>query len=363
MTQGESGRTPTSIAGGRGAGGGQTPRIDEEVAKVGLSQTLPIDEEVAKVGLSVKLHFDQTADLVACAQAMEDALARSDPHAPVADVAWDLAKLFVVLRAVRGAAGITWAAEKLSQAIAMELLGVEDEAVALQGTAAWLLRACSQDECSSNSMCHREGRHTMYSGRHALDAITKFSHSAAAVVRILAMVIQEMLAASRQGRHVLSPSYVVLAFVASEGRLPLSVTRQGVPCFAGKYNAVNAGWMLLGWGWRSGRITLPDWDAVLQHTINLAQSDKSRVYMADLGLNVPGALEKKAAALEAISAPMLPPRSGSLARFAPPGLFGGNVVDHVCEVAQLRAAVDDDDAIHRVCARQELLGSGGWPHL
>ena len=34
VTQGESGRTPTSIAGGRGAGGGHTLRIDEQVAKV-----------------------------------------------------------------------------------------------------------------------------------------------------------------------------------------------------------------------------------------------------------------------------------------------------------------------------------------
>eukprot|EP00974_Lingulodinium_polyedra_P052907 5085725-Lingulodinium_polyedra.AAC.1 len=107
--------------------------------------------------------------------------------------------------------------------------------------------------------------------------------------------------------------------------------------------------MLLGWGWRSGRIRLPYFDAVLQHTIHQAQSDKSRVCMADLGLNVPGALEKKAAALEAISAPMLPPRSDPLASFPPPGLFLGNVVAHVCEIAQLRASVDDDDAIRRVC--------------
>ena len=332
VTAGETGGTPT-----RGAGGGQTPTIDEEVAKVGLS---------------VKLHFDQTPDLIACAQAMEDAFARSDPHAPVADVARDLAKVFVVLRAIRGAAGIIWAAEKLNQESATELLGVEDVAEALRGTAAWLLEACSQDQCSSSSMCHREGRHTMFSGPRALAAIVKFSHSAAAVVGILSMVIEEMLVASRQEdvRPLeIDSSYVLLAFVACEGRLPLAVTPQGVGCFAGRYNAVNAGWTLLGWGWRSGRITLPEIDVVLLHTITQAQSEKSRAHMADLGLNVPGALEKKAALLETISVPMLPTRSGPLASFPPPGIFLGNVVVHVCEIAQLRAAVDDDDAIHRVC--------------
>ena len=51
-----------------------------------------------------------------------------------------------------------------------------------------------------------------------------------------------------------------------------------------------------------------DFDMVL--TTYRAQSDMSRGHMAELGLDMPWALEKKAAAFEAIGAPMLSMRSG-----------------------------------------------------
>ena len=51
-------------------------------------------------------------------------------------------------------------------------------------------------------MPQRGTAHDVDRGRHALDAITKCSHSAAAVARILSKVIEEMLAANCQGRQV-----------------------------------------------------------------------------------------------------------------------------------------------------------------
>ena len=352
---------------GEGGGGQTTPTVEEaaeekeeeEEKKEEKEELLPIDERLAKVGLSVKLHFDQTLELFACAQAMEDAFARSESQAPVEVVASRLAKVFVVLRAVRGAAGIKWAAKELSRETATALLGMGDDTEALKETTALLLRALPEDDGGGHSIGHREGRHLFYSGRYALEAIAQFPESAAVAARLLAVVIQAMLTGSclQAGGQTpvggqtpaLDSAHVLLAVLACEGRLPLAISRHGGACFAGRYNALNAGWMLLGWGWRSRRIRSPAVDAVLLHVIRKAQSDKSLAYMEDCGLNVPGALTEKLAALEAISEPMLPPRTDPLARSAPPGLFLGNVIAHLCEVGQLRAVVDDESISH-VCS-------------
>ena len=345
------GEAPSVCAGSRGAdsqsqeqGGGQSPPIEPR----------SIDEEMARVGLSVKLLFDQTPELVAMTHALEHISQDLLATAAAEVAAQTLARAFVLLRAIRGTAGIKWAAARLLEETPRALLRAGEDTQALKELAASLLQAIPEHGGCWNGIGHREGRHMFLSGRYALEALSAFPEGAAQAARLLSVVTRAMLEASPQqpsigGQSpVLDIAHILLAFTACEGRLPLAVNRHGTACYANRYNALNAGWMLLGWGWRTSRVRLPELDGVLLHTIKNAQSAKAKSNIASLGLDMPGMLEAKQAALAALSTPPLPVRSDPLERPAPPGLFLGNVLAHLCEVAQLRAVLADD-VIGRVC--------------
>ena len=265
---------------------GEAPKPPQEQPAAGSTdqaeqqpQQLTLDEQFAKAGLAMKLFFDQTPDWAALSDALEqvaEKIAKATLSVQVAVVS----QAFVILRAIRGTAGIMWASDIIIKELAIGGETPGDPQVAMEQSVAGLLRVLP--DANKNWLAHREGRHYCLSGKCALEAMACSSEESSECAVLLEVVVSWILArgqtgaSSSEGESPEMPrGIVLLALSACTNRLPLS--RAGaVVKHAGAYNAMNAGLALLGWGWRTGRCRVGCFEEVVMRRLVAAQSDKAK---------------------------------------------------------------------------------------
>ncbi len=165
----------------------------------------------------------------------------------------------ILLRVIRGPAGVHWAVDWLvKDSERVKLLTTTSIATeAVFSTLAYeLLRAHDAREEGIKSWASLpEVRHVRFSGRHALVALTKPS-GAAGAARLFRGIrpLMELLLSGTSDTEVPDPMVASLLGFAW-GALPVSVSGEKV-VFAGKYNSVNFGLQVLAWAMAHRRMAI-----------------------------------------------------------------------------------------------------------
>ena len=189
---------------------------------------------------------------------------------------WVITRAFIIFRAMRGEGGITWSAQELLTSKAAEQLATAPDmnlnalqrlfctAAIYRRIARMLLIAHDKRSCSKPSWAsHCEGRHVMYSGRYALEALASGEGSlgcARIEVKLSQLVRKAMQSPSATGgqspvsRGPWTDGDTATVLEIWKGNLPLRV-QDGKVMFAGSYNSQNAG---IGWlSWATSATALP----------------------------------------------------------------------------------------------------------
>lgn len=170
-----------------------------------LLSRIPLDEQLANRGLLPKVFMHQVPDLVALTQGMQEIQSKCSTLS-FESRKLILSRAFVVLRLIRGTQGIPWAAgEMCASSTIWKLLSslnpevcLKQRALVMKQIAQELLRKngayAKEKGLDANWMAHREGRHAMYSGRHALHAMsTAGPHAAAQSVERFLPILGDLL--------------------------------------------------------------------------------------------------------------------------------------------------------------------------
>ena len=287
------------------------------------------DEILASKGLNAKLFHHQLMDLWVLCESTEgvarriELVSRGKPQGATIAVT----RAFVVLRIIRGPAGIKWAAVYLQEDYLYLLLSSESSGTVLQQLARSLLernRLLARDKSWAS---YKEGRHLFRSGIYALEALASDAGAKGAtracfmlegtVDRLLATnrLAEEVgsLSAPRRAVEVSPPAFledrdVCLALMAFGANAPVclcSGTEESVT-FANHYNGVNAGWGFLSWAVLSRRCRLGPLSTIAFDIAMDGQSDKAAAQLRALGIDSAEALEHKRATLERCAKPLLP---------------------------------------------------------
>jgi hypothetical protein len=328
-----------------------TPPAFEDTNTGQTADIESLDEKFAKAGLSVKLFAEQTPELMALVDGVEQILQKvtsvtTSAHERVVAVS----RAFVVLRCIRGAAGIAWATSRIvadGSGHIMDLLQVTQSAASLARVAGQL--AQELPETGRNWAAHREGRHVAKSGILALQALAASAQKASEAALMLQVVIDYILHYPRANGEVptLSEGCVLLALVATQGRLPVSLdsrcgseNKTGVAHAAG-YNAVNAGLGLLCWGWKTGRCHISCFSEVVLEYICASQAQHAQQHWRNMQINDPDHFEAKFRVLAAHATRLIPESGVGHMSMPSTVLFPGSLFVHVCEWGQLLKTVEE----------------------
>ena len=153
-----------------------------------------------EAGLSTKLCPWQVPELVALCIAFQE-VAEALQDAPLPIRARATCRACLILRAVRGCQGVRWMRDLFARKPKFKaLLLQQDDGRAIMNTCKWLRSEMTQENAQrGNSVwsAHREGRHTCYSGWHAVNGLCTAEGSAgtAEIVVDLADIFSTGLAA------------------------------------------------------------------------------------------------------------------------------------------------------------------------
>ena len=325
---------------------------------------LLVDERLANRGFSAKLFHHQLVDIweLCCgteklAQHIETAVAgmssmSAGSRAMLVETA--VSRAYVLLRIIRGPAGIAWASEHTAVHHLELLLSTEETHIVLQQLAIKLLEENEKLNRGPTWASHREGRHASQSGVHALRALATEAGAfgAARASHMVRGLVGTCMSASRQaaeGSHrgteeasppvVLGDHDIVLALMAFFGNAPLNAQLHKGKMkvnFAKHYNSTHAGWGILSWGVLTKRCRLGPLSPVAFDLAIRSQSKKAKEQLHALGVDSAESLERKRAALDSCAKPLLSAAGfeicGTSVEVIP--LLPSLVFVHACEFAQ-----------------------------
>ena len=146
----------------------------------------------------------------------------------------------------------------------------------------------------------------------------------------------------------LSEGCVLLALVATQGRLPVSLdsrcgseNKTGVAHAAG-YNAMNAGLGLLCWGWKTGRCHISCFSEVVLGYSCTGQSQHAQQHWRNMQITDPQIFEANFRALAAHATRLIPESDVGHMSMPSTVLFPGSLFVHVCEWGQLLKTVEEN---------------------
>ena len=264
LAAGAAGAAKPAVSAADAVGGAAEPAVSaactagEELFAFSRCKSVPLDVRLAAQGLSIKLFPHQVPELMAIMQGIQEVHAFAK-DLPAQTCIAALTRAAVILRGIRGEAGVTWARHQ----ILLDTSGCKHvlvEVPAGESKNAWLhaeaqiflrlgrelLKAHGRVEAKRESWAsHREKRHAKFSGAHFLKALRtpEGSRGAARLSKRLATLMRKCLKVNprpwtdRDTRELLE---------CSSGNLPLCVESAGVS-FAAWYNSINAGFTWLLW--------------------------------------------------------------------------------------------------------------------
>ena len=258
-----------------------------------------------------------------------------------------VSRAYVLLRIIRGPAGIPWASEHTAVHHLELLLSPEETHIVLQQLAIKLLEEDEKLNRGPTWASHREGRHASQSGVHALRALATEAGAfgAARASHMVRGLVGTCMSASPRRWCGASPPVVlgdhdiVLALMAFGGNAPLSAHQDKGKMkvnFAKAYNSINAGWGILSWGVLTKRCRLGPLSPVAFDLAIRSQSKKAKQQLHALGVDSAESLERKRAALDSCAKPLLSAAGfeicGTSVEVIP--LLPSLVFVHACEFAQ-----------------------------
>ena len=308
-----------------------------------LGDDAKLDEYIAASGLSPKLHMDQIPELIALVKHMEARYRDWGTRAQAAGMgAKVMARVFVILRCIRGVAGIEWASKMFAEQDA-DFFWFFTQACGAEALASVASRLLDLDpNGAENWMAHREGRHAGLSGARSLEALAKEPRKAAQLAMLLEplLVVLILKPAGDRSPVAFSNSMVLHALTVAHGRLPLRINAaSGAVSYASDYNATNVGWMFLAWPWRTGRARFEVCDETFWW-VQSSQSNTAQQAMSDFAVDSAASFKAKWKALSSCSRSSFP-HSDEFGD-CPCDIFPGCVFVHMCECGQLRHAISDD---------------------
>ena len=297
---GAAGAAEPAVSAADAAGGVAEPAVSAACTAGGERSTLswcqgvPLDVRLAAKGLSVKLFPHQVPELMAIMQGIQEIYVLVK-DLPVQICTTALTRAAVILRGIRGEAGVVWA----RQQILLDTWGCKHtlcEVPACQSKHAWLhsegqifwrlgrelVQAHGRVEAKSAAWAsHREKRHAKYSGAHFLKALQTPEGSRGAA-RLSFRLRSLMLKCLKVNPHPWTDCDTRELLECSLGNLPLCVENGNLK-LAGWYNSVNAGFTWLIWAQVHGFIPhIPFGDATFAVAL-LGQSSLAKEQLKNAG--------------------------------------------------------------------------------
>lgn len=259
------------------------------------AKSMAMDEKLAEQGLSPKLFIHQTPDILALCQGIER-VARAVEEHPLNIQALAVARSCVILRGIRGALGIPWAAgllvedthhftklTKVHPANVGKMACTLAESSLMCKLGKILLEKHAREEHPSKTWAaHREKRHIGMSGHQFLRALATVDGSRGAARMVTGLVQFTKRWLQQGGASPWTDMDTAKLLQIASGAMPLRLGDRA-ELYASGYTAVSAGLGFMLWAMSSERMPVASFEDESFHVICKSQSAKARAQMAAAG--------------------------------------------------------------------------------
>jgi cyclin-dependent kinase regulatory subunit CKS1 len=261
------------------------------------AKSMALDEKLAELGLSPKLFIHQTPDVLALCQGIER-VARAVEEHPLNMQAVAVARSCIILRGIRGALGIPWAAgylvedahlftklTKVHPADMGKMASTFAESSLMGKLGKSLLDKHTREEHTSKTWAsHREKRHVGMSGHQFLRALATVNGSRGAARMVLGLKRFTKRWLQQGGASPWTDTDTGQLLQIASGALPLR-GGDGVEAYAAGYTAVSTGLGFMLWAMSSERMPVVSFEDESFLIIGKGQSATARAQMAAAGSN------------------------------------------------------------------------------